>query len=200
MRKLLLLITALILSIFTLSSMVAFAEPVGNEPGSENGPEIVSLTDLGSPSITHWGGSYYSDGTLYYQDASDTVGFYKDHSQSIIEFDIIFYSVDWPAWISFNLRANEASQQWNCGGFSFFMQGAGIGVHRAGQEISTSIPNFTLGEKYRFQMGAYDEGNQTRLYLSVNGNELINVLDDTKHTGNYFVITGTSGGKAKFAS
>ena len=157
--------------------------------------EVKTLTDIGNATIAGTG-AFYDDGMLRYDNTGNTIGYQYDQSASLLEFDIIFDNLAWPSWFSLTFKANgfDRTQSPNLTqkGYSFVVYASGaVEVWKTGMTpITGAIPSFSQGVKYRFKLGAYNDGQKVKLYMSVNDTVIVDAYDTNGAflTGNWFNI------------
>ena len=204
MKKFSLALIVIILAI--VSTFSGFVVQGGNEPTVQ--PEVKTLSDLGSPTIAGTG-AYYDDGMLKYASSGNTIGYRYDQSASVVEFDIIFDYLHFPGWFSLTFKASgfDRTQSANLTqkGYSIIIKPSGaVEVLKTGLSgVSGQIAGLSIGVKYRFKVGVYNENSATRIFLSVNGTEIVNAVDNTGDpylTGDWFNICGDGGTSARLFS
>ena len=212
MRKIFLLILSIISVVTSVTFSFAFAEtgldPQATDPQVTEQQElqVKTISELGNATIA--GSAVYDDGMLLYSGSGDTVGYKGDYSNTLVEFDLVFDFLQFPAWFSLTFKASgfDRTQSSNLAqkGYSILIYYNGnVEVRKPGlTTITGKINNMAEGVKYRVRVGAYNENEAVRIYLSVDGVEIINALDqvDPYLTGAYFNICGDGGTKARLYS
>ncbi len=197
MRKLALFFVLVITFLATFTCGFTFA--VADDSVSPIEPSVLTLPDLGNPSIAG-NGSYYDDGMLCYASSSNTIGYRKDLTSSLVEFDIVFDYLKHPGCFGLTFRATELDRISKAGGYTFTMYPSGDVEVKGVSGVSGDYSGFSVGERYRIRVGAITEGTSVRLYFSVNGTEIINELTQTVLTGSWFNVCGEGDTKAKLYS
>ncbi len=205
MRRVILLILSIITVVMSLNISFAFAE-TGTETQEQQELQVKTISELGNAVIA--GSAVYVDGMLKYSGRGDTVGYKGDYSNTLVEFDVVFDFLKFPAWFSLTFKASgfDRTQSSNLTqkGYSILIYYSGkVEVKKPGlTETIGKINNLSEGTKYRIKAGAYNEGEFVRIYLSVDGVEIINALDqvDPYLTGAYFNICGDGGTSARLYS
>ncbi len=169
--------------------------------------EVKTLSDIGNAKY-HGSGCYYDDGMLKYASSGNTIGYQFNQTNSLLEFDIIFDYIKFPGWFSLTFKASgfDRTQSSNLTqkGYSFIVFPTGVvEVWKPGLPTTKGkIANFSKGVKYRFKLGAYNDGLNVNLYLSVDGNEIINATDTSNAyiQGSWFNVCGEGGTSARLFS
>lgn len=207
MKKLVLFFVAIVLLTITLTTTFVFKDSSASTTAISNA-QVKTLPDLGNPTIAGTG-AYYDDGMLKYASSGNTIGYKGDYSNTLVEFDIVFDYLQFPAWFSltFKASASDRTQSPNLSqkGYSIaIFYNGNVEVWKPGltTEMTGKIGGLTVGEKYRFKVGAINDGDAVRVYLSVNGVEIINALDTVNPylTGSWFNICGDGGTSARLFS
>ena len=167
--------------------------------------DIKTLTEMPAPTIAGSSGSYVDDGVLYYMSSGDTIGYKMDHTNTMFDFNFMPTTFAWPGWLSLSLKASacDRTQSSNLAqkGYSFALFPAGtIEIWKDGATLATVNQKFLTNTKYNIKIGAINEEDSVRLIMQVDGNEIINVLDETNAytTGDWFNICGDGGCGAEF--
>ena len=92
-KKALALPPIVVLVLMALSSLLVTISPsqnAGVKTFSETSDfSYKTITEIGNPVIAGPGGSYYDDGTLYYLDTGNTIGYNLEHSDFLFDFNIV---------------------------------------------------------------------------------------------------------------
>jgi|GEM_PF-1860968 hypothetical protein len=148
--------------------------------------DIKTLYDLGAPTYSA-GTSIFSEGTLEYASASSTVGYSLQNSNILLESGIEFTNAfAWPSWFSITMRASgfdrTLSGNLENKGYTFLIRPSGeVTFYKDGSKVDTyqAPVNFAVGNKRTIVYGAVNEADAVRVILTVDGEEVVNYLDET---------------------
>lgn len=144
---------------------------------------VKTITEIGNPLIAGPGGSYYDDGTLYYTDTGNTIGYNIPHTDFLFEFDIVFNQLAFPSWFSLTFRASGCDRTQSANleqkGYSFaFFPAGSVQIWKDGATIANqAISPITTGKKYNFKIGAINESDSVNLLLFIDDAPVIDVID-----------------------
>ena len=155
-----------------------------------------TITEIGNPLVAGPGSSYYDDGTLYYLDTGNTIGYNLEHTDFLFDFNIVFNQLAFPSWFSLTFRANgcDRTQSSNLTqkGYSFvFFPAGSVEVWKDGATIaSQNISPISTGVKYNFKIGAINIDDKVNLILFIDNQIVINHTDSESPflTGEWFNI------------
>jgi hypothetical protein len=110
MRKIFLLILSIISVVTSVTFSFAFAEtgldPQATDPQATEQQElqVKTISERGNATIA--GSAVYDDGMLLYSGSGDTGGYKGDYSNTLVEFDLAFDFLQFPAWFSLTFKAS----------------------------------------------------------------------------------------------
>ena len=199
-KKTLALPLIVVLVLMALSSLLVTISPsqnAGVKTFSETSDfSYKTITEIGNPVIAGPGGSYYDDGTLYYLDTGNTVGYNLKHSDFLFDFNIVYNQLAFPSWFSLTFRASgcDRTQSPNLTqkGYSFvFFPAGSVQVWKDGATIfSQNISPIATGTRYNYKIGAINEDGAVRLLLFIDNQLVIDAkdLESPYLTGEWFNI------------
>lgn len=160
--------------------IIASAIFVPKKTFAESEYNELSITDMGEPIFAGAGDSAMDEDTLYYY-SGNTVGFNFDVSSSVLTADYMFNNMRFPNWFSVTLKADRVDR-YNApdlkGYVVTFSPSGKIGVLKGGEEIvSGQASPIYDSQLYRISIGAVNEVGSVRLFVSINGQEVLNAVD-----------------------
>lgn len=191
-EKALLLLLPIILAVAVALSSAGFASFSTDKMIMQDASAtaVKTLTEIGNPLIAGPGGSYYDDGTLYYTDTGNTIGYNLEHTDFLFEFNIVFNQLAFPSWFSLTFRASGCDRTQSANleqkGYSFaFFPAGSVEIWKDGTTLaSQAISPILTGTKYNFKIGAINSGNEVNLLLYIDDAPIIDITDqDSPYLG-----------------
>ena len=167
---------------------------------ADAGYQTLTLVDMPSPLIAG-SGSYYDDGLLYYANSGCTIGFALENTNSIIDNYITYTNkFSWPSWMSFQFRASGFTRTLSPleqNGYTMLVWSTGLVTLYKNLTVvyETSTTPFVIDKKYDVQMGTINLDDGVGVVLRIDGNDVINYLDDSDPLidgGNFYTICADS--------